>query len=223
MNNTATTATTPRPMTADDRARMLRENAAQFAAVLDELSDEQWDEPSYCEGWRVRDVVGHVVVGTRVPARTVVRKVAAGGFRLNTVVGRESRKMGDELTVDELRSEFRLGTDVDELGGIVRYLPKKPLFADNLTHLLDVTEPLGIDVDVPEERLVAALDLLVRINDWGSKKRAKGVRLVATDVDWSHGSGPEVRGSARHLVLALGGRSAVLDQLAGAGVDHLGV
>jgi len=59
-----TTRTTPRPMTADDRARMLRENATQFAAVLDELSDEQWDEPSYCEGWRVRDVVGTAAWGT---------------------------------------------------------------------------------------------------------------------------------------------------------------
>jgi uncharacterized protein (TIGR03083 family) len=200
---------------------MLRETAAEFAAVLDELPDERWDEPSYCEGWRVRDVVGHVVVGTRVPARTVVRKVAAGGFRLNTVVGRESRRMGDQLTVDDLRSEFRMGTD--EFGGIVRFLPKKPLFADNLTHLLDVTEPLGIDVDVPDERLVAALNLLVTINDWGSKKRAKGVRLVATDVDWSYGSGPEVRGAGRHLILALGGRRAVRDQLSGDGVDQLGL
>ncbi len=97
------------------------------------------------------------------------------------------------------------------------------LVADNLTHLLDVTEPLGIDVDVPEERLIASLDLLVTINDWGSKKRAKGVRLVATDVDWSHGSGPEVRGAARHLILALGGRVAVRDQLSGDGVEQVGL
>lgn len=221
----STTTTTPRVTTADHRARMLRENAAQFAAMLEELPEERWNEMSYCEQWRIRDVVGHIVLGTRVPARRVVAKVAAGGFRLNTVVGRESRRLGDRLGVEELRSEFRRGTDVDpgEFGGIVRFLPKKALFADNLTHLLDVTEPLGIDVDVPEERLVASLDLLVRINDWGSKKRAKGVRLVATDVNWSHGSGPEVRGTARHLILALGGRSAVRDQLAGDGVDRLGL
>lgn len=218
-----TTTPTHRPASADDRARMLRENAAQFAAVLDALPDDRWDEPSYCDQWRVRDVVGHIVVGTRVPARTVFRKVAAGGFRLNTVGGRESRRMGDRLTVDELRSEFRLGTDVDEFGGIARFLPKKPLLADNLTHLLDITEPLGIDVDVPEERLVDSLDVLVTISNWGSKRRAKGVRLVATDVDWSHGSGPEVRGAARHLILALGGRSAVRDQLSGDGVDRLGL
>ena len=215
------TIDTSHPASADQLHRMLLENAADFRAVLAGIPDERWDEPSYCAEWRVRDVVGHIVLGTTVPARKVIGKVAAGGFRLSTVVGRESRKMGDRLSPDELRAEFRRGTDVDEFGGIVKLLPKKPLLADNLTHLLDVTEPLGIHVDIPEARLVAALDLLVDINDWGSKKRAKGLRLVASDVAWSHGSGPEVRGEARHLILALGGRRGVVEKLAGDGAAEL--
>lgn len=219
--NTATTEA--RWQTAEGRHAMTLESAADIRRMLDELPEERWDEMSYCEGWRVRDVAGHFVLGTATPARTVVKKVAAGGFRLNTVVGRESRNVGNRLTVDELRAEVRRGTDVEEFGGILRFLPQKPLPADLLTHLYDIAEPLDLDVDVPEERLVGALELLVRINDWGSKKRAKDVRLVATDVDWSHGSGPEVRGSARHLILALGGRSAVRDQLEGDGVELLGL
>jgi uncharacterized protein (TIGR03083 family) len=33
----------------------------EFAALLDSLSDEQWETASRCEGWRVADVAAHVV------------------------------------------------------------------------------------------------------------------------------------------------------------------
>ena len=38
------------------------------------------------------------------------------------------------------------------------------------------------------------------------QRRIEGLRVVATDVDWSHGSGPEVRGHAMPLMLAMTGR-----------------
>jgi hypothetical protein len=40
---------------------------------------------------------------------------------------------------------------------------------------------------------------------------------VATDLDWSHGSGPEVRGSGEALLMAMAGRRAALDDLDGPG------
>ena len=42
-------------------------------------------------------------------------------------------------------------------------------------------------------------------------------RLVATDVGWSAGSGPEVRGPGEALLLAIAGRRGVVDELAGEG------
>ena len=56
----------------------------------------------------------------------------------------------------------------------------------------------------------------------GAKKRIAGLRLVATDLDWSHGTGPEVTGPALPLLLAMTGRSAGLADLAGAGLATLG-
>jgi hypothetical protein len=47
------------------------------------------------------------------------------------------------------------------------------------------------------------------------------LRLVATDVDWSHGEGPEVSGPAVSLLLVMTGRAAGADGLDGAGVDTL--
>jgi hypothetical protein len=49
----------------------------------------------------------------------------------------------------------------------------------------------------------------------------RGLRLVATDLDWSHGSGPEVRGPGEALMVALAGRPLALAALAGDGVDVL--
>ena len=39
---------------------MLTEYAA-FADLLSDLSPEQWETPSRCDGWRVADVAAHVV------------------------------------------------------------------------------------------------------------------------------------------------------------------
>ena len=54
-------------------------------------------------------------------------------------------------------------------------------------------------------------------------RRAEGLHLRATDVDWSRGaaSGPEVAGPAAALVLALAGRRVGLDRLEGTGVGRL--
>jgi hypothetical protein len=44
-----------------------------------------------------------------------------------------------------------------------------------------------------------------------------GYKLTATDMDWSHGSGPEVIGPAEALVMMMAGRLGALDDLSGEG------
>jgi hypothetical protein len=55
----------------------------------------------------------------------------------------------------------------------------------------------------------------------GGKKRAAGLALRATDIDWAVGSGPEVSGPALSLIMAITGRAAALDGLSGDGVATL--
>jgi hypothetical protein len=52
----------------------------------------------------------------------------------------------------------------------------------------------------------------------GGKKRIGGLRLVADDIDWSHGTGPEVTGPGLSLVMAMTGRPAGLARLTGDGL-----
>lgn len=53
------------------------------------------------------------------------------------------------------------------------------------------------------------------------RKRVEGVRLVADDLDWSHGQGPEVRGSAEVVLLVLTGRPVGPHELTGPGAAQL--
>ncbi len=51
--------------------------------------------------------------------------------------------------------------------------------------------------------------------------RVRGVRLVATDLDWTSGRGPKVRGTAEALLMAVAGRRGIAAELSGPGRDRL--
>ena len=75
---------------------------------------------------------------------------------------------------------------------------------------------------MPADRLIAALDAAPGIGGFlKAKGRAQGLRLLASDVDWSWGEGPEVKGPGEAILLALGGRPSVLGELGGDGVATL--
>jgi hypothetical protein len=82
--------------------------------------------------------------------------------------------------------------------------------------------PLGRPRSISSDRLVAALDALPTIGGFlASKKRMKGLRWTAGDLDWSWGQGPEVSGDAEALMLAASGRPTSLGELSGDGVAEL--
>ncbi|HET8589248.1 MAG TPA: maleylpyruvate isomerase family mycothiol-dependent enzyme, partial [Nakamurella sp.] len=92
---------------------------------------------------------------------------------------------------------------------------------DGLIHQQDIRRPLGIPRDVPAERLVPALDFALRAPALPSRRHVRDLRLTATDLDWTHGDGPEITGPAEALLMAIAGRPAALADLAGAGVPVL--
>ena len=82
---------------------------------------------------------------------------------------------------------------------------------------------LGREFSVPAELARDALDRV-----WGmgwpfkARRRLAGHALTANDVEWTVGTGPEIRGSALTLLLLLTGRtSTALPSLTGSGVEDL--
>jgi len=100
--------------------------------------------------------------------------------------------------------------------------PPMTMLGEIVVHSGDIRRPLGISDEPSREALVACLAHFTGINfPVGTKKRIEGLRLVATDVDWSHGAGPEVTGPGLPLLLAMTGRRGGLDALSGAGLTTL--
>jgi len=97
--------------------------------------------------------------------------------------------------------------------------PAMTMLGEVVVHTGDILHPLGQGREMSPEALVACLEMYKTTSfPVGTKKRIDGLRLVATDVDWSHGTGPEVTGPALPLLLAMTGRTPGLDALSGAGV-----
>ena len=59
----------------DHRALHDAENA-DFSAYLHTLTAEQWDKLSLCDGWMVRDVVGHILYGNEMRLWTLPLRLA---------------------------------------------------------------------------------------------------------------------------------------------------
>ena len=94
---------------------------------------------------------------------------------------------------------------------------------DVMVHREDIAVPLGLPSDRPVDSWRHVLDFVVtrKARRGFGVRRLPGVRLVATDVEWSHGDGPEVSGPAAALALAVSGRPAGLEPLTGPGRESL--
>ena len=97
--------------------------------------------------------------------------------------------------------------------------PVVVMLGEIVVHGEDIRGPLGLAHAVDEAAQIVVADNYVEINLLiGSKRRIAGLRLVATDVTWTHGDGPEVTSPLTPLILAMSGRSGALADLAGEGV-----
>src|SRR5687767_15773340 len=80
----------------------------RLADLLDDLSETEWQTPSLCGGWRVRDVAAHVAMAPQVPSvRSMLADAvrARGSFhRLNhDVAVRHAESRSTAQIVAELR------------------------------------------------------------------------------------------------------------------------
>lgn len=199
----------------DFRALHDAENG-EFVAYLGTLSDRDWDAPSLCEGWRVRDVVGHILYGNELRLWTLPFRLARFGFSSDRSGKHYSIERGERGTPAELVRDFDAR---NAWAGTCRVFPPRLVLLDRLVHQQDIRRALGHPRVVPEDRLRATLDAAPTLgNVFRAKKRTRGLRFVATDIDWSWGAGPEVTGPGEALLLAMLGRKQAVAGLAGSGV-----
>jgi uncharacterized protein (TIGR03083 family) len=185
---------------------------AELVGLLAGLDEEQWRTPSLCGGWTVRDVAAHLSLDTVTQARYArmfLRRPIPDAFNDHWVASQ--RDVPTDVLVAGLAESARSSW-------FTRYAPRIAL-ADHVVHQQDIRRPLGLPRTIDPERLRL---LLGRPDPFAFPFRfTRGLTFVATDLDWRHGSGPEVTGPGESLALAMVGRPIVLDELSGPGVPTL--
>jgi uncharacterized protein (TIGR03083 family) len=190
-----------------------------LAGDLSSLSDAQWEAASWSEQWSVRDVVAHMTASASMNPASFFAKLVANGFSFSKLQAKDiARERGASSAETLSRFQAIVDSTAHPPGPTVTWL------GESLVHAEDVRRPLGITRAYPTDKAAevasfyAGSNLLI-----GSKQRIAGLRLHATDADWSSGTGPSVEGPIMSLVLAMTGRTGALGELSGDGVDALRV
>jgi uncharacterized protein (TIGR03083 family) len=209
-------------MDAEQKWAVIAEQRRALADLLADLPDDDWERASLCHEWRVKDVAAHLALTPQSPGalRILAMGLRAGGNfdRLNRDLARAHADRPAGRLVAELRdlADSRRKPAITTLDN---------LLFDTLVHVQDIAVPLGLPAPMPLEAARAGADRVWRMGwPFWARRRLRGLRLVATDVDWSAGEGAEVHGPVQDLLLLLTGRTGVaLPRLGGPGTQRLAV
>jgi uncharacterized protein (TIGR03083 family) len=193
------------------------EERQDFVDFLDGLSEEQWEQPSLCELWRVRDVVAHVVSYEELSRWQLVRRFAKGTLRprrINAIGVAEYAPRSPKQLTQLMRTSIPPRGLTSAFGGMIALV-------DGMIHQQDIRRALGLRREIPPDRLHRVLNYALTSPATRGARRTRGVRLVATDLDWAHGEGLEVTGPAEALLMAMAARPDAFNQLAGPGKELL--
>lgn len=180
-----------------------RAERERLAGLFGDLTPEQWDAASLCDGWRVREVVAHMTMPFRTKPLTVMGGLVRARFSFNRYADRDARSAAAAMSEAELVGLLRRNIDHpwQPPGG-----GQAGALSHDVIHGLDVTEPLGLP-SPPTERLALVL---------GSTRPRQlkyfgvdlgGTRLTAADSGVSIGDGPNVvEMTSKEMLLVVTGR-----------------
>lgn len=197
---------------------IIEQERTALGELLTTLAPQQWEHPSLCRGWSVRDVAAHVIAWPD----TTLRQAVAMAFRAR---GNFNRMIHDEAQRRSRRPTSEIVADYERLARSRHRLPFLTYhegLLDVLVHTQDIALPLGLRHETPAE---AARDCAARVWRLGfpfyARKKLAGYRLVATDINWSAGDGEIIHGPVSALLLLVTGRPAALEHLSGPGLVDL--
>ncbi|HEV7719842.1 MAG TPA: maleylpyruvate isomerase family mycothiol-dependent enzyme [Iamia sp.] len=196
------------------------EARVDLADRLAALPAEAWDADSLCSGWRVRDVVGHLVFLAEGTRPSVFREAFKQAPRTpDRAVARIARREGAAEPGDlvrRLREAGGRGFTPPGFGPTVA-------LGEVLVHGSDVLRPTGGAPRPADERTLLVAESYRRLGFAFGSRRAAKVRFTADDGGWSVGppDGPAAHGPGEAVLLALAGRPEGVADLAGPGLERL--
>lgn len=203
------------------------EHKERTVQLLEQLDPAEWNHPTLCDRWTVRDLAGHLTMQGMTPgdiARTLAQpRLLAAAFGGTNKLICEMGKARGRAPIDRLLNQIR------ENGATRRVNPgltEQHALVDIVVHSQDLAIPLGRTLPIEPataglaaDRIIA--DLGTRIANVMVDLGVGRYQLVASDLDWSRGTGPLVQGPITSLLMLVAGRSAALEQLSGPGAEQL--
>ncbi|MGN9812012.1 maleylpyruvate isomerase family mycothiol-dependent enzyme [Micromonospora sp. BQ11] len=198
---------------------MIAAERRDLADLITSLSPEQLATRSLCGSWTVHEVAAHLVTPFATRPAAMIPVLLRSGFRLHAANARLARLIARRPPA-ELAALLRANAENRFSAPIVGH---EGQLTDLQVHGQDIRRPLGLPYTPHPDRLRATLDFLVsrRSIAFGRRSRLRGLRFEASDLGWSSGTGPAVRGTGEALMLALTGRRIVLPELTGDGATVL--
>ena len=207
-----------------DLTTVLRSERDALVTTLEQLSDEQWQAPSLCGGWRVVDVAAHLAWAPVLGPGAGLVAMARNRFSVNRMIARTAvawSARGHGAILDQLRANAASGAK--PIG-----MPQVAALADAVVHGVDVRRPLGLPHEVPTSALGPVADFalatprpLDAVIGGSPRRRVRGLRIVVPGTDWSHGSGPEVSLPPEAALRLLYGRPVTPHEVSGPGAATL--
>jgi uncharacterized protein (TIGR03083 family) len=205
-----------------DYNALMWDEMADIEDLLATLDDAAWDHPSLCTGWRVRDVISHMVTGHTYPLRAFLAPGIRAGGNIDKAASAGAIDYANAHTPAEILEAWQSVCANRTKRGVAKLIPPREGFVDHMVHHQDIRRPLGKPRTIPAERLVSALEAAMSVGGMvRAKKRSKGLAFEATDVEWRHGEGAAVRGPGEAILMAVCGRRASFNELEGPGVEIL--
>jgi len=125
---------------------------AWMADFLESLPPEDWQRPSLCAAWTVRDVGAHLAFA-QTPVRDLLWPALRAGFRYDALV--RDTALSSPLTHEEIVAKLRSFLGSRRRVAFITDL--EPLI-DVLVHNQDIARPLGVDHPIPPDAAAAAAD-----------------------------------------------------------------
>ncbi len=163
-------------------------------------------------------MVAHVISYDDLDIRGLLTLAAQARFRLSRI---NAIALARYTTCSPQQLLALLTDNPQPRGLLAAALGGRAGLVETLIHHQDIRRALAQPRTIPAQRLVPALRTALIAPDVAGPWRIRGIRLVATDLRFSAGMGPEVRGPAEALLMAIAGRCDAVSELSGPGQPKL--
>ncbi|MFC4373777.1 maleylpyruvate isomerase family mycothiol-dependent enzyme [Nocardia halotolerans] len=194
---------------------MIWQSVARERTTLVELlrgrPETAWDTPSLCDGWRVRDVVAHLVLATRYTLGSILVGLIRARGNIDRFVRDSAIRHAERTPTADLLAELRAVIDSHVIP--IGTAPIDRLM-DLLVHGQDIAVPLGVERVMPPAPAQWSLERVWTMGKpFHARERLAGYALSTTDTGWSTGTGTPLAGTAAELLLVATGRVSAAQQI----------